>query len=147
MPEQGHTAPPKKARTALVLAVVLAVAAAGAVFFIIGGVGSMSNLAETADLFLAELAQQNYEAAYGRLCGAYRGSYTLDEFKAAAQKNAYLRGGGRTSFNEVVSIKNTYRASGVLSSPAGNVDAQFSFVEEDGGLKITGILLGGMPAL
>lgn len=147
MHEPVQTAPQKKARMVLVLVSVLAVGAVGAVLFLIGGAGSMSNLEETADLFLAEVAQQNHEAAYGRLCGAYRGSYTLDEFKAAAQKNAYLRGGGRTSFNEVVSIKNTYRASGVLSSPAGNVDAQFSFVEEEGGLKITGILLGGMPAL
>lgn len=107
----------------------------------------MSDLKETADAFLAELAQQNYEAAYGRMCGAYRGSHTVEEFKAAAQKNAYLRSGGQTSFNEFTSIKNTYRAAGVLTSPVGNVDAQFSFVEEEETLKITGILLGGMPAL
>jgi len=147
MPEPGYAAPPNKARTFLVLAVVLAVGAAGAVFFFIGGMGSMSNLEETADAFLAELAQQNYEAAYGRMCGAYRGSHTMEEFKAAAHKTPYLRSGGQTSFNEVTSIKNTYRAAGVLTSPVGNVDAQFSFVEEEETLKITGILLGGMPAL
>lgn len=111
------------------------------------GFGDMRKLAQVASEFGQDIGAGRYDAAYARTSNGYRSMTSLEQFRADVSRNVYLRGTRSVSFNHLEENGNAASGHGVLSSSAGDVMVEFDFSKQADGYAISGVMIGGTPAL
>jgi hypothetical protein len=92
-----------------------------------------------------DLAADRRDEAYDRMAPAYRAGVPRDRFVAAS--SAALRGPLRLELVRTRLTGDAGRAEGTLTGPAGAFDAVVHVARDGDRWAITGLTLGGAPAL
>jgi hypothetical protein len=109
---------------------------------------SSQPLFASASGFVEELGAGRHEAAYARMSTPYRKVMTLDRFREAVTAHPYLGAARRVTVRKVSMTGDQIgQATGFLQTSAGSVDVAFHYSRESEGWKITGVSIGGAPAL
>jgi len=101
------------------------------------------------DAFIAAVQAGRYADAYARMTRAYRATVPFADFEDAVKSNAYLKGskmigcGKVTNYHAGVHV----RRDCIMRSSAGNVYTELFYAKDEGEWRMTGIMLGGTPAL
>jgi hypothetical protein len=117
------------------------------IYMTITGFGDMIRLSSEASEFALEIRDGRYEAAYARTSDAYRETTTLEQFRTAVSVSPYWRGAKRVSFNTLERNGGAARASGSLTSTAGDVLVDFDFTTKGDVDTIAGVRVAGVPQL
>jgi hypothetical protein len=97
--------------------------------------------------FARAVQARDFAAAQGLTSRVYRSGVRPSTFAAAVGSNPYLVAGGAANVRRTTMFDGTARIEGTFRSGAGTVTLAADFSEEPGGWKLSGLVLGGMPAL
>jgi len=101
------------------------------------------------DAFIAAIQAGRYADAYARMTSGYRATVPFADFEHAVKNNAYLKGskligcGALQTYHRGVHV----RRDCIMRSSAGNVYTELYYAMDEGEWRMTGIMLGGTPAL
>jgi hypothetical protein len=90
---------------------------------------------------------RDFVAAQSLTAHAYRARVQLAVFAHAIDANPYLSAGGTANVRRTTMFDGTARLEGTFRSAAGTVTLAADFSDEPGGWKLSGLILGGTPAL
>jgi hypothetical protein len=104
---------------------------------------------DLASEFVADAAASRWPAAYARASRAYRETVTVDTFSAELGHNPWFRAGAKfkTTGGSSAYPGKVARIEGWIEAPSGNAWTSVYFGFEDGTWAITGMIVGGAPAL
>lgn len=101
------------------------------------------------DAFVAHIQAGQYAKAYALMTTAYQSTVPLRDFEHAVSRNAYLKGSREIGCGSITDYQRGahVRRGCILSTATVNVYAELYYAMEEGEWRITGILIGGTPAL
>jgi hypothetical protein len=97
--------------------------------------------------FAAHARAGRYDAAYALMTRAYRSAVPFARFREAVAANPYLTRADDVSLYRLREVGGTRQADGVLATGAGPVAFAAFEARDDGAWRLTGLQLGGTPAL
>ncbi len=102
---------------------------------------------EVDDQLIAHVQAGQYDLAYGLMTQAYRDSVPLQRFSASVSRNQYLRTSQSIGCDSVVTHGgDVHVRECTLQSTAGNARATLYYARDRGQWRMTGMLIGGVPA-
>jgi hypothetical protein len=111
---------------------------------------SRSSPGDVDEQFFAHLRAQNWSQAYALMTENYRSMISLERFTAAVEDNPYFKSTEPESVR-CSSIKTTegvvHHRQCILFSKAGATHCELFFAADKGEWRLTGVTLGGLPAL
>lgn len=96
--------------------------------------------------FADDMKHGRVDAAYARMTSAYRSAVPIDRFRAAAD-NPYFRAATSVAVLRTKSSGGAATVEAVLRTAEGDVAATFHMSSGPDGYALTGVTLGGSPAL
>jgi hypothetical protein len=104
-------------------------------------------LVDVVDGFARAARAHDFAAAQSLTARAYRARVQPAAFARAIGANPYLTAGGTANVRRTTMFDGTARVEGTFRSAAGTVTLAADLSDEPDGWKLTGLILGGNPAL
>lgn len=107
----------------------------------------LARLGSLIETFAVAVREGRAADAYAMTATGYRAQVPLERFEAAVRTSAWLTSFQGVDIRRSSFLSGTGRVEGVLRSGTGNVELVAFLTDESGTMRLTGLTLGGMPAL
>lgn len=116
-------------------------------FFFEGCFGGIGGFSDSANRFIEDVGNAQYDRAYEQMSDAYRLRVSRTRFQEAVSGHPNLRGAREGHFRKLTVHGGSATLTGVLKTDAGDVPTVFYFSRNAEQWAIDGVTISGLPAV